>query len=53
MINFLREIFFLTDRRIVKNGMRHGFRVKLWKWEYDTCLCEDRELFIVMPGTRK
>lgn len=53
MINCLRWLFLLTKRRVVKNGMKHGFRVKLWKWESDECICQDREIFIVMPGTRE
>ena len=53
MINYLRTLFLFTQIKMVKNGMKRGFRVKLWKWEQDTCLCEDREFFIVMPGTRE
>lgn len=52
MISLLKTILLMTKRRQVRNGMQGGFRVRLWRWTADSCLCEDEEIFITIKGVR-
>lgn len=51
MFSYLRGLFFTTKRRVAENGMRHGYRVQLWKWEKGDHSYDEKRIVIVVPGT--
>jgi hypothetical protein len=52
MIYLFKHLFLMTRKKQTANGFQSGYRVRLWKWVEGTCLCEEEEIFVVVPGIK-